>query len=29
MRELCDALEMQFMVGQVTGIDEAEGSLKP
>jgi thioredoxin reductase (NADPH) len=28
MRELCDAFEMQFMVGQVTGIDEADGRLK-
>ncbi|WP_395703954.1 NAD(P)/FAD-dependent oxidoreductase [Aquabacterium sp.] len=28
MRELCDALQMQFMVGQVTGIDEAEGRLR-
>ncbi len=27
MRELCDALEMQFIVGQVTGIDEAAGRL--
>ena len=27
MRELCDALEMQFMVGQVTGIDERDGKL--
>ncbi|MBI5256810.1 MAG: NAD(P)/FAD-dependent oxidoreductase [Burkholderiales bacterium] len=27
MRELCDALQMQFMVGQVTGIEEAEGHL--
>jgi thioredoxin reductase (NADPH) len=27
MKELCDAYEMQFMVGQVTGIDEAEGRL--
>jgi thioredoxin reductase (NADPH) len=27
MRELCDAYEMQFMVGQVTGIDEAGGRL--
>jgi thioredoxin reductase (NADPH) len=24
MRELCDAMEMQFIVGQVTGIDEAQ-----
>jgi thioredoxin reductase (NADPH) len=28
MRELCDAYEMQFMVGQVTAIDEADGHLK-
>jgi len=28
MRELCEAYEMQFMVGQVTGIDEADGLLK-
>ena len=27
MRELCDAYEMQFLVGQVTGIDEADGKL--
>jgi thioredoxin reductase (NADPH) len=27
MRELCDAYEMQFMVGQVTGYEEAEGRL--
>jgi thioredoxin reductase (NADPH) len=27
MHELCDALEMQFMVGQVTGIDESGGKL--
>ncbi|MEW6703723.1 MAG: NAD(P)/FAD-dependent oxidoreductase [Pseudomonadota bacterium] len=27
MRELCDALEMQFIVGQVTGFEEAEGRL--
>ena len=27
MREMCDALEMQFMVGQVTGYDEAGGRL--
>jgi thioredoxin reductase (NADPH) len=27
MRELCDAYEMQFMVGQVTGIDERDGRL--
>ncbi len=28
MRQLCDEYQMQFMVGQVTGIDEAEGTLK-
>ncbi len=28
MKELCDAYEMQFMVGQVTGLDEADGRLK-
>jgi thioredoxin reductase (NADPH) len=27
MRELCDAYEMQFVVGQVTGIEEADGRL--
>ncbi len=27
MRELCDALEMQFMVGQVTGVDARDGKL--
>lgn len=27
MRELCDALEMQFIVGQVTGIEQADGRL--
>ena len=27
MRELCDAYEMQFMVGQVTAIDEVDGRL--
>jgi thioredoxin reductase (NADPH) len=27
MKELCDAYEMQFVVGQVTGIEEADGSL--
>jgi thioredoxin reductase (NADPH) len=27
MKELCDAYEMQFMVGQVTGINEADGQL--
>ena len=28
MKELCDAYEMQFMVGQVTAIEEAGGRLK-
>jgi len=28
MRELCDALEMQFMVGQVTGFEADEGRLQ-
>ena len=28
MKELCDAYEMQFMVGQVTGFEEAEGRLR-
>jgi thioredoxin reductase (NADPH) len=28
MRELCDKLEMQFIVGQATGIDEQDGALK-
>ena len=28
MKELCEAYEMQFVVGQVTGIEEAEGRLK-
>ena len=28
MRELCDALEMQFIVGQISGLDEADGRLK-
>jgi thioredoxin reductase (NADPH) len=28
MRELCDAYEMQFMVGQVTGIEEANDRLQ-
>jgi thioredoxin reductase (NADPH) len=28
MRELCDALEMQFIVGQVTGYEESGGELK-
>ncbi len=27
MRELCDAMEMQFIVGQVTGFEEKEGLL--
>jgi len=27
MRELCDAYEMQFIVGQVTGIEEKDGKL--
>jgi thioredoxin reductase (NADPH) len=27
MRQLCDALEMQFIVGQVTGFDESAGRL--
>ncbi|MDP3701801.1 MAG: NAD(P)/FAD-dependent oxidoreductase [Hylemonella sp.] len=27
MRELCDAYEMQFIVGQVTGFDEKDGKL--
>lgn len=27
MRELCDAYEMQFIVGQITGIDERDGKL--
>ena len=27
LRELCEALEMQFLVGQITGIDEREGKL--
>ena len=27
MRELCDAYEMQFIVGQVTGFEEREGRL--
>jgi len=27
MRDLCEALEMQFVVGQVTGIDERDGRL--
>jgi len=27
MRELCDAYEMQFVVGQITGIEEAGGKL--
>src|SRR5918993_539648 len=28
MRELCEAYEMQFVVGQITGIEEAGGALK-
>ena len=27
MKELCDAYEMQFVIGQVTGMEEAEGRL--
>lgn len=27
MKELCDAYEMQFVVGQVTGYDESDGKL--
>ena len=27
MRELCEAYEMQFMVGQVTGLEEKDGKL--
>ncbi len=27
MRELCEAMEMQFIVGQVTGFDEADGRM--
>jgi thioredoxin reductase (NADPH) len=27
MRELCEAYEMQFVVGQITGIEEADGAL--
>ena len=27
MRELCDAYEMQFVVGQITGFEEANGQL--
>lgn len=27
MKELCDAMEMQFVVGQVTGFEEADGQL--
>jgi thioredoxin reductase (NADPH) len=27
MRELCEAMEMQFIVGQVTGLEEAGGTL--
>ena len=28
MRELCDAMQMQFIVGQATGLDEQDGVLK-
>jgi thioredoxin reductase (NADPH) len=28
MHELCEAMEMQFMVGQITGIDEKDGRLQ-
>jgi thioredoxin reductase (NADPH) len=28
MKELCDAFEMQFMVGQITDIDTADGQLQ-
>lgn len=28
MRELCEAMQMQFIVGQATGIDEQDGQLK-
>jgi thioredoxin reductase (NADPH) len=28
MRQLCDALEMQFLVGQVTGFEESDGQLR-
>jgi thioredoxin reductase (NADPH) len=27
MKELCDAYEMQFIVGQVTGFEEADGRM--
>ena len=27
MRELCDAYEMQFIVGQITGLDEKDGKI--
>jgi thioredoxin reductase (NADPH) len=27
MKELCDAYEMQFIVGQITGLDERDGKL--
>src|SRR5204862_3707513 len=27
MRELCDAYEMQFIIGQVTGLEEIDGQL--
>jgi len=28
MKELCDAYEMQFMVGQVTGFEESDGRMQ-
>jgi thioredoxin reductase (NADPH) len=28
MREMCEAYEMQFIVGQVTGIDESDGRMR-
>ncbi len=28
MRELCEAMQMQFIVGQATGLDEQDGRLK-
>ena len=27
MKELCDAYDMQFIVGQVTGIEERDGRM--
>ena len=27
MKEMCDALEMQFIIGQVTGLEEQDGTL--